>query len=145
ALPILIRQFRPDKRWVNMFLNRQNCIEKTFHFIAAMNQLITFNPFGCRCHALDHIAPSVGKSHIIFEKITMCQDMCNNQLILDQTIRIKQKSIAWVGIDDELVNLAQPEVIMQFHFMELLTKTPMGKPCWHAICSKCINDISRAY
>src|SRR5699024_11946504 len=102
-------------------------------------------PYGCRGHALDHVAQSVGKAHIIFEKSTMCQDMCNNQLILDQTIRNKQTSIAWVGIDDELVNLAQPEVIMQFHFMELLTKTPMGKPCWHAICSKCINDISRAY
>src|SRR5699024_11495058 len=33
---------------------------------------------------------------------------------------------------------------MQLHFMKLLSKAPVRKPCWHSIRTKSINNICRA-
>ncbi len=63
------------------------------------------NPFCCSGHTFHHIPPCVGEPNIIFKEITMGKNMCDDELVLDKRIRIEQKGITRIGIDDKLVYL----------------------------------------
>ena len=76
------------------------------------------NSFGGSGHALDHIAVRIAETGIIFEKITVGEHVCDDQLILNKRIAVEQEGIAGIGIDDQLVNFAQTKIILHLHFVE---------------------------
>ena len=98
-----------------MLLNSKHGIDKLSQPLGAMLDFILADPFRGGGHALDHIAVRVGEAGIVFEKVAMCQHVRDDQFVLNERIAVQQKGIARIRIDDELVNFAEPKVILHLH------------------------------
>ncbi|GIQ64286.1 hypothetical protein PACILC2_28540 [Paenibacillus cisolokensis] len=57
----------------------------------------------------------------------MREHMGDDQFVLNERIAFKQEGVARVGIDDELINFAQAEIVLHFHFMERLAEAPVAE------------------
>jgi len=115
------------------------------HCLLAVLDLVLPNPLRAGRHALHHVAVGVGEPHVVFEKVAVGQDVGDDQLVLDQRVAIQQKGVARVGVDHQLVDFAQIEVVLELHPVKGFAKAPMREPRRHAVRAKRVDDVSRAY
>lgn len=74
----------------------------------------------------------------------MSQHMGHNQFILDEAVPFQQEGVTRIGIDHQFVDSAEIQIILQFHFVEGLTKTPVGKSCRHSVRPEGVDHVRRA-
>src|SRR6266699_1213625 len=129
-----------------MFLDGEHGIEKAFDFSLAMIELVLGDALSMNADLVDHALGSVMVVSVVLEEVGMPEDVRRDKSILQEVIHLHQKSIARVGVDHHLVDLAQSEIILHLLPVIGFPVCPVAEPprqtvggefvhdsCWHKL------------
>src|SRR6266849_7668487 len=93
---------------VYMLLYGEHGIKETLDFGFAVIELVFGDTLGVDTDLFDHAARGVLEVGIIFEEVGMPEDVRRDKGVLEQVVHFHEKGVAGIGVDDHLVDFAQP-------------------------------------
>src|SRR5690606_18147345 len=92
----------------------------------------------------DLVPVGEGKIGVVFEKVAVGQNVGDDQLVLKQGVGLQQKGVTGIGVDHQLVDFAQAEVVIGFHPVIGFAEAPVGKPGGHSVGADGVEDVRRS-
>src|SRR5690349_14779309 len=80
---------------------------------------------------------------VIFEEVSMTEDVSSYKGILQQIVHFHQEGVARIGIDHHLIDLAQSEVILHLLPVKSLPEGPVAEATRQTIRGELVHDGRR--
>src|SRR5579859_744114 len=125
---------------IYVFFDSEHRIQKTLDLRGAVIVLVLANTVGIHAHLVNHVRRRVLEVHVILEHVSVAEHMRHHDLILEQVVLLHQKSIRGIGVDHQLINLAQAIIVLRFHAVVRLTARPVAETTRQAIGAELIHD-----
>ena len=97
-----------------MLLDGQHGVEEALDLVRPMLVLVLADAVGVDADLIDHVGRRVLEVDVVLEHIGVAEDMRHHHFVLQQVVLLHQKGVGRIGVDDQLVDLAQPVVIVVF-------------------------------
>jgi hypothetical protein len=101
------------------------------------------DPLGVAVHRLDHLPGGLGEVGAVGEEVGVAEDVRHDELVLQDRVDVEQVGVARVGIDHQLVDLAQAIVVHRLHLLEGAPVRPVAEAARHAVGPELVHDRGR--
>src|SRR6266536_3677963 len=123
-----------------MLLDGEHSIQETLNFGFAVIVLVFGDALGMDADLVDHAARGVLEVGVVLEKVGVSEDVRRDKGVLEQVVHIHKKGVAGIGIDDQLVDFAQSEVVLHFLPVISFAMRPMAEASGQAVRGKFVHD-----
>src|SRR5690606_25840568 len=97
---------------VDVFVDGQDGVQEAFHGFSPVLFFPGADAAGGDRHAFHHVPVGEGKIGVVFEKVAVGRNVGDDQLVLKQGVGLQQKGVTGIGVDHQLVDFAQAEVVI---------------------------------
>src|SRR5262249_2357223 len=144
--PFRISAALHEEIWVDVLVDWQHRVKKFFFDLSSVSELVfshSSRVHGCSVH---HPPVGLREINVVLEEIDVAKDVRNDQLVLSRRVRLQQKRVRRVGVDNDFVDLGEAEVVHHLHPMIRLAKGPVGIAARQCVRSdfvhhRCRNDL----
>jgi hypothetical protein len=110
---------------VDVLLDGEDGVEQALDGLAPVLELVLGHPARVRRDGLDHAAVGLREVGVVLEEVDVAEHVRHDQLILDGAVGLQQEAVGRVGVDDDLVNLREAEVVHRLHAVVGLAERPV--------------------
>ena len=113
---------------VDQVVQRQANIHEALHGIQTVPVNVLPELRGVVCHRVHHLAIRFREPDVVLEEVAVAVHVSHDDLLIHEVIAFEQIRIAWVIVDDHLINLMQPVRVALVEPLVLHAELPMRIP-----------------
>jgi hypothetical protein len=123
-----------------VLLDGEDGVEDALDGLAAVLELVLAHARGVAGGRIDHAPVGLREVGVVFEEVHVAEDVRHDELVLDGAVGLQEEAVRRVGVDDDLVNLREPEVVHRLHPVVSLAERPVRVAARQRVGADLVHD-----